>query len=52
MINNTYNYLLSDLKNLKGEGLKHIIFSRKKLIIFLIYYGDYRNLTQIVSLQK
>ena len=54
MVNNTYNYLLSDLKNLKGVGLKHIIYLRKKkLIIFLIYYGDYQNLIQIeVNLLK
>ncbi len=33
MVNNTYKYLLSDLKNLKGIGLKTSnIFKRKKII--------------------
>ena len=32
MVNNTYNYLLSDLKNLKGVGVKtYNILKRKKI---------------------
>ena len=51
---NTYKYLLSDLKSLKGIGLKTSkIFRKKKLTTYLIYYGDYQNLTQIeVNLLK
>ncbi len=30
MANNTYNYLLSDLKNLKGVGLKTANILKKK----------------------
>ena len=43
-----YNYLLSDLNNLKGVGYKTTnLLKKKKLIIFLIYYGNYLNLIQI-----
>ena len=54
MDNNTYKYLLSDLKNLKGVGLKTSnILKKKKLIISLIYYGSYLNHIQIlVNLQR
>ena len=45
MINNKHNYLLSDLKELKGVGSKtYNILKKKKLIIFLIFYGDFLNL--------
>ena len=44
MINSTYKYLLSDLKSLKGVGLKTSnLLKKKKLIIFLIYYGNYQD---------
>ena len=44
MINNTYKYLLSDLKSLKGVGLKTSnLLKKKKLILFLIYYGNYQD---------
>ena len=54
MINNTYNYLLSDLQKLKGVGLKtYNILKKKKLIIFLTCYGNYQNPIQIeVYLRK
>ena len=46
---NTYKFLLSDLKNLKGVGIKTSkLLKKKKLIIFLIYYGNYQNHIQIV----
>jgi ATP-dependent DNA helicase RecG len=32
MVNNTYNYLLSDLKNLKGVGVKTYNILKKKKI--------------------
>ena len=45
---NNYDYLLSDLTKLNGVGKKTMdILKKKKLIQFLIYYGDYRNLIQI-----
>ena len=45
MINNKHNYLLSDLKEFKGVGSKtYNILKKKKLIIFLIFYGDFLNL--------
>ena len=48
MVNNTYKFLLSDLKNIKGVGIKTSnILRKKKLILFSIYYGDCRNHTQI-----
>ena len=48
MINNTYNYLLSDLKNLKGVGIKtYNILKKKRLITYLIFYGDFQNLILI-----
>ena len=48
MVNKTYKYLLSDLKNLKGVGLKTAnILKKKELTIYLIYYGDCLNLIQI-----
>ena len=42
---NNYKYLLSDLTKLTGVGIKTmaILLKKKKLIIFLIYYGDYPN---------
>ena len=30
MVNNTYNYLLSDLKKLKGVGVKTVNLLKKK----------------------
>jgi hypothetical protein len=43
-----YKYLLSDLTKLKGVGIKTTnLLKKKKLIIFLIYYGNYQNLIQI-----
>ena len=43
-----YKYLLSDLSTLKGVGSKTTsLLKKKKLIIFLIYYGNYQNPTQI-----
>ena len=48
MVNNTYNYLLSDLKKLKGVGVKTVnLLKKKKLITFLIFYGDYQSLMLI-----
>ena len=42
--NNTYNYLLSDLKKLKGIGSKTSnILKKKRLTLFLIYCGNYQN---------
>ncbi len=44
MLNNTYNYLLSDLRKIKGVGAKTCnILKKKKLIIFLTFYGDCQN---------
>ena len=41
---NNYEYLLKDLTKLKGVGKKTTeILKKKKLIIYLIYYGDYQN---------
>ena len=46
-ITNNYDYLLSDLTKLNGVGKKTMeILKKKKLSIFLIYYGDYLNLIQ------
>ena len=46
---NNYNYLLSDLTKLNGVGSKTMeILKKKRLIIFLIYYGDFPSLIQIV----
>ena len=46
--NKNYEYLLKDLTNLKGVGIKTMeIFKKKKLIIYSIYYGDSLNLTLI-----
>ena len=40
-----HSYLLSDLTKLKGVEIKFLIFlKRKKLILSLIYYGNYQNL--------
>ena len=49
-----YKYLLSDLSFLKGVGIKtKNLLKKKKLTIFLIYYGNYPNHIQIVvCLQK
>ena len=45
---NNFNYLLSDLTELKGVGKKTmIILKKKKLTTYLIYYGAYQNLIQI-----
>ena len=45
---NNYEYLLSDLTQLKGVGEKTMqILKKKKLIIFLTYYGDCRRLILI-----
>ena len=39
-----YEYLLSDLTKLNGVGIKTTnLLKKKKLIIFLIYYGNYLN---------
>ena len=41
---NNYEYLLEDLTKLKGVGKKTTeILKKKKLIIYLIYFGDYLN---------
>ena len=49
-----YEYLLSDLTKLNGVGIKTTnLLKKKKLIIFLIYYGNYLNHLLIeVILQK
>ena len=45
-----YKYLLSDLTAVKGVGIKTTnLLKKKKLIIFLIYYGNYQNLLQIAA---
>ena len=45
---NNYDYLLADLTKLNGVGKKTMeILKKKKLIIFLTYYGDYLNHIQI-----
>ena len=47
-IKRNYEYLLSDLSSLKGIGVKTTnLLKKKRLIIFLIYYGSYQNHTQI-----
>ena len=53
-IKRNYEYLLSDLKSIKGVGLKTSnLLKKKKLIVFLICYGNYQNLIQIeVYLRK
>ena len=59
MINNTYNYLLSDLKNLKGVGVKtYNILKKKKInsIFDLLWrlpksYTDRSKSTQIIDLK-
>ena len=44
---NNYDYLLSDLTKLSGVGKKTMeILKKKKLIIYLIYCGDYQSRTQ------
>ena len=46
--NNNYEYLLKDLTELNGVGKKTMeILKKKKLIIYLIYYGDCLNHIQI-----
>ena len=41
---NNYDYLLADLTKLNGVGKKTMeILKKKKLAIYLIYYGDYRS---------
>ena len=45
---NTYDYLLADLTKLNGVGNKTMeILKKKKLTIYLIYYGDCPNLILI-----
>ena len=47
-IKRNYEYLLSELKSIKGVGLKTSnLLKRKKLIVFLICYGNCQNLIQI-----
>ena len=49
---NNYEYLLQDLSKLKGVGKKTSeILKKRKLIIYLIYYGDYQNLI-LIELKK
>ena len=49
---NNYEYLLEDLSKLKGVGKKTVeILKKKKLIIYLIYYGGYQNLI-LIELKK
>ena len=47
--NKNYEYLLKDLTNLKGVGIKNNgdLKKKEKLIIYSIYYGDCLNLTRI-----
>ena len=46
--NKNYEYLLKDLTNLKGVGIKTMeILKKRKLIIYSIYYGGCLNLTRI-----
>ena len=49
-----YKYLLSDLAALKGVGsITKKLLKKKILTIFLIYFGNYPSLIQIVVyLQK
>ena len=43
-----YEYLLSDLTKLRGVGAKTTnLLKKRKLIIFLIFYGNYQNHIQI-----
>ena len=59
MVNNSYNYLLSDLKNLKGVGVKtYNILKRKKInnIFDLLWrlpksYTDRSKSTKIIDLK-
>ena len=49
---NNYEYLLKDLTKLKGVGKKTAeILKKKKLITYLIYFGDYLNHT-LTELEK
>jgi hypothetical protein len=49
---NNYEYLLEDLTKLKGVGKKTTeILKKKKLITYLIYFGDYLNRT-LTELKK
>jgi len=54
MVNKSnYEYLLSDLSYLKGVGVKTTnLLKRKKLIIFLTYYGNYQNHLQTEVTQQ
>jgi hypothetical protein len=46
-----YEYLLSDLTKLKGVGSKTTaLLKKRRLIIFLIYYGNYQNLILIEAI--
>ena len=53
-IKRNYEYLLSDLKSIKGVGLKTSnLLKKKKLILFSICYGNYQNPIRIeVYLRK
>ena len=43
---NIYEFLLEDLTKLKGVGKKTTeVLKKKKLITYLIYFGDYLNPT-------
>ncbi len=47
-----YEFLLADLSSLKGVGNKTTaLLRKKKLIIFLIFYGNYPSLIQIEAYQ-
>ena len=50
---NNYEYLLEDLTKLKGVGKKtsEILKKKKKLITYLIYFGDCLNPT-LTELKK
>ena len=49
---NNYKYLLEDLTKLKGVGKKTAeILKKKKLITYLIYFGDFLNPT-LTELKK
>ena len=44
IIKSNYKYLLSDLTTIKGVGIKTTnLLKKKKLIIYLIYYGGYQS---------
>ena len=48
-----YEYLLSDLTNLKGVGTKTTnLLKKKKINNILTYYGNYQNLIQTEANQQ